>query len=193
MADKIIIRDEKGVRKQSYRRFKEGKDYLPIQSGETRAMIEIMKQQFFDSGSPKGRKKYEDIREFKAVIIDYFDYIADSNDVGAKLIPDIEGFCTYAGICRDTLNDWERTRPGEFSDTIKIFKNCVAAFKKQLALNGKIPPIVFATDFNNNHGYTQRQELSVTPINPMGEGMSPEEIAKRIPKDIPVDVEYKEE
>ena len=72
-----------------------------------------------------------------------------------RLVPDIEGFCAFAGISRETLNNWETARPGAYSDTIKIFKNTIAAYKKQLAFNGEIPPIVFATDFNNNHGYTQ--------------------------------------
>lgn len=64
-------------------------------------------------------------------------------------------FCSFAGISRETLNNWETARPGAYSDTIKRLKTSIAAFKKQLAFAGKIPPIVFATDMNNNHGYTQ--------------------------------------
>ena len=97
----------------------------------------------------------ETVEEFRTVAENYINYIKERALQGVRLIPDIEGFCAFAGISRETLNDWERTRPGAYSDTIKIFKNTVAAYKKQLAFNGEIPPIVFATDFNNNHGYTQ--------------------------------------
>ena len=97
----------------------------------------------------------ETVEEFREIAENYINYIKERALQGVRLIPDVEGFCSFAGISRDTLNDWERTRPGVYSDTIKILKNNIAAYKKQLAFNGEIPPIVFATDFNNNHGYTQ--------------------------------------
>lgn len=184
--------DERGVRKQVYKRYKEGEDYLPVEADETRAMIEMVKRQFL-SPKVRGRRKYPHVDDFRAVIIEYFDYIGDSNDAGANLIPDVEGFCTFAGISRETLNDWQRSRPGEFSETIGDLKNAIASCKKQLALRGKIPPIVFATDFNNNHGYTQKQTVELQPVNPLGDTPSWEEIQKQIPKDIPVDVDYSEE
>lgn len=178
-------RDEKGVRKQVYKR---DKGLIPIEGEETRSMIEVMKRQF--APSTAGRPpKYENIEDFKEMVISYFDYIADSNDAGAKLIPDVEGFCCYAGICRDTLNDWEHNRNSEFIETIRAFKNAVASFKKQLALKGKIPAIVFATDFNNNHGYTQKQEISISASNPLGDQLTADEIARRLPQDIPIDIE----
>jgi hypothetical protein len=192
MEKKISARDDRGVRQQSYKRFKEGKDYLPIQADETRAIIEVIKKQFQPS-TKSTRKKYESLSDFKEVILSYFDYIADSNEAGAKLIPDIEGFCCYAGICRDTLNDWEHTRQGEYSDTIKTLKNAIASFKKQLALKGKIPPIVFATDFNNNHGYTQKQEVTLSPIKSQLEpSLTREQIIEKIKTDVVIDIDDEE-
>lgn len=186
--EKSSIRDEKGVRRQVYKR---DKGLIPVNGEETEALMKVMKQQFLPE-TYRRSYKYDDIQDFRAIIVSYFDYITDSNNDGAKLIPDIEGFCCYAGICRDTLNDWEHTRNPEFVETIRAFKNAVASYKKQLALKGKIPPIVFATDFNNNHGYTQKQEINISANTQLGELLTPEEIAKRIPQDIPVDVEYKE-
>jgi hypothetical protein len=115
------------------------------------------------------------------VVTRYIDYIESKAAEGARLIPDIEGFCCFAGISRDTLNDWERTRPGEYSDTIKRFKTSVAAYKKQLALNGKIPPIVFATDFNNNHGYIQQHTLEVQATKKLEELPDKSDIVRRLP------------
>ena len=182
-------RDAKGVRKQVYKR---DKDLLPINGEETEAMIEVMKQNFLPETFRKSYK-YEEIEGFRAKIIEYFDYITDSNKAGAKLIPDIEGFCCYAGICRDTLYDWERTRNPDFQETIRAFKNAVASFKKQLALKGKIPSLVFMADFNNNHGYTQKQEVNVTATSFLGDKLTQADILARLPQDIPIDTTYTEQ
>ena len=182
-------RDEKGVRKQVYKR---DKGLIPIEGEETRSMIEVMKRQFAPDTYRKAYK-YESIEEFRDKITEYFDYIADSNDAGAKLIPDIEGFCCYAGICRDTLNDWEHTRNPEFVGVITSFKNAVASFKKQLALKGKIPSLVFMADFNNNHGYTQKQEVNVTATSFLGDKLTQADILARLPQDIPIDTTYTEQ
>lgn len=164
MADKkeTAARDENGVRKQSYRRFKPGRDYEEIETERAVALCDMMLDGFktaikaAETEKRGGRpRKLETVEEFQQVAENYINYIRDKALQGVRLIPDVEGFCSFAGISRDTLNDWERTRPGVYSDTIKMLKNTIAAYKKQLAFNGEIPPIVFATDFNNNHGYTQ--------------------------------------
>ena len=186
--DKLETRDERGVRRQVYKR---DKGLIPIDGNETEALISVMRQQFLPGAS--GRPpKYENLADFKDKVVEYFDYISSSNKEGAKLIPDIEGFCCFAGICRDTLNNWEHERNAEYVDVIHGFKNAVASFKKQLALKGKIPAIVFATDFNNNHGYTQKQEINITASNILGDQLTPDEIARRVVVDEPVDVKWKE-
>ena len=72
--------------------------------------------------------------------------------------------------------EWERNNTRGFTATIEQAKNDIAACKKQIGLQGKIPPLVLAMDFNNNHGYTQRQEVVVTPNNPLGDAVSNEEL-----------------
>lgn len=154
-------RDENGVRKQSYKRFKPGRDYEEIETAQAVALCDMMldgfKRSVADAERGKGGRprKLETVEEFREVAERYINYIKDRALDGVRLVPDIEGFCAFAGISRETLNNWETARHGAYSDTIKIFKNTIAAYKKQLAFNGEIPPIVFATDFNNNHGYTQ--------------------------------------
>lgn len=154
-------RDENGVRKQSYKRFKAGRDYKEIETAQAVTLCEMMLDGFraatkeAEKGKGGRPRKLETVEEFREIAENYINYIKERALQGVRLIPDVEGFCSFAGISRDTLNDWERTRPGVYSDTIKILKNNIAAYKKQLAFNGEIPPIVFATDFNNNHGYTQ--------------------------------------
>lgn len=154
-------RDENGVRKQSYKRFKPGRDYEEIETAQAVALCDMMldgfKRSVADAERGKGGRprKLETVEEFREVAERYINYIKERALDGVRLVPDIEGFCAFAGISRETLNNWETARLGAYSDTIKIFKNTIAAYKKQLAFSGEIPPIVFATDFNNNHGYTQ--------------------------------------
>lgn len=185
-------RDENGVRKQSYRRFQEGRDYEATETEQTQALCDVFLKGFLqieeaESGEAVERKggrprKLESVEEFKEIAEKYILYIRNRAADGVRLIPDIEGFCSFAGISRDTLNDWERTRPGEYSDTIKRFKTCIAAYKKQLAFAGKIPAIVFATDFNNNHGYTQAPQKIDLNLGRQGAELPEKaDILKRLP------------
>ena len=122
------------------------------------------------------------VEEFTEVAEKYILYIKDRAAEGVRLVPDVEGFCSFAGISRETLNNWETARPGAYSDTIKRLKTSIAAFKKQLAFAGKIPPIVFATDMNNNHGYTQAaQKIDLNVGKQAAELPTAAEIAQRLP------------
>lgn len=169
-----------GQRKLVYRRFQEGEDYLPIAEDELVTMLEFEKNNMQRAAKRNGRPPiFESVEELQKQIIAYWDYLAKANREQVKLIPDVEGLCSFLGINRDTLQDWERNNYKGFSGTIKTTKNAIAAFKKQLALKGKIPPIVFATDFNNNHGYTQKQEMIVTPNQPLGEAESNPQLAEK--------------
>lgn len=169
-----------GQRKLAYRRFQEGEDYLPIAEDELITMLEFEKNNMQRAAKRKGRPPiFESVEQLQEQIIAYWDYLAKANREQVKLIPDTEGLCSFLGINRDTLHDWERNNYKGFSETIKTTKNAIAAFKKQLALQGKIPPIVFATDFNNNHGYTQKQEMIVTPNQPLGEAESNPQLAEK--------------
>lgn len=197
MAEKkeTATRDAQGVRKQSYKRFKEGQDYKPTKAETTSALCDMFRRGFMgieetaDGGEvqrkPGRPRKIETVEEFVETAEKYIDYIEGQAAAGVRLIPDIEGFCCFAGISRDTLNDWERTRSGEYSDTIKRFKNAVAAYKKQLALSGEIPPIVFATDFNNNHGYIQQHTLELQAVRKLDALPDRAEVVKRLPTQAP--------
>jgi len=90
-------------------------------------------------------------------------YVKFCNDNKDDEIPDVEGLCYHCGITRSTLFDYKQ-KP-EFSDAIKRTLDWVAYKKKQLALKGKIAPAIFCFDFKNNHGYTDRQEITQTTRN----------------------------
>lgn len=103
--------------------------------------------------------------DFTNKTIDYFEYVNTINanpDLERKLIPDIENWAMFLGITRQTLWTYEQ-RGGEWKACISYYKNCIAAVKKQLALNYKIPPMVYVFDATNNHGYVNSNEFKLTP------------------------------
>lgn len=178
-------RDERGVRIQKYRRFHEGQDYIAITGSETAEMFKLARENMEGMRDRGGRPpKFESVRDLQNGIINYWNYLANANTQEVKLIPDVEGLCSFLGITRNTLIEWENNNYNGFADTIKMVKNDIAACKKQLGEQNKIPALVLAMDMNNNHGYTQKQEVVLSPINPLGDAQSPDEIAEKY-KDLP--------
>ena len=188
-------RDENGVRKNDYRRFKEGRDYEKQTGPDMVTLCDMMSRGIFGEEETEERekgkggrpRKYETVEDLQEGIKKYLVYIAEKNAAGVALIPDVEGLALFLGVSRSTLYEWQNSRPGEYSDTIKRTLNAIAAAKKQLALMGKIPPLVFATDFNNNHGYTQQQNIEITAARKLEQLPTREDIIKRLPQNTDVD------
>lgn len=188
-------RDENGVRKNDYRRFKEGRDYEKQTGPDMVTLCDMMSRGIFgeeetaerERGKGGRPRKYETAEELQEGIKKYLVYIAEKNAAGVALIPDVEGLALFLGVSRSTLYEWQNSRPGEFSDTLKRTLNAIAAAKKQLALMGKIPPLVFATDFNNNHGYTQQQNIEITAARKLEQLPTREDIIKRLPQNTDID------
>jgi hypothetical protein len=184
-------RDARGVRKQTYKRYQEGKDYAATDAGQTAALCDLMRRGIFGEEETEdgqrvrhagGRpRKIETVEELREGIERYINYIETQAAAGVSLIPDVEGLALFLGVSRSTLFEWQKSRPGEFSDTLKSTMNAIAAYKKQLALTGKIPPIVFATDFNNNHGYIQQHTLEVQAAKKLEELPDKSDIVRRLP------------
>lgn len=184
-------RDAVGVRKNTYKRYKEGEDYEKQTAPEMAALCDMMKRGIFGEEEAEngervrhagGRpRKYETVEELQEGIERYIDYIAVQNSAGVSLIPDVEGLALFLGISRSTLYEWQNTRPGEFSDTLKRTLTGIAAVKKQLGYNGKIPPLVLALDFNNNHGYVQQQKIEVSTSHKLEELPQKADIMRRLP------------
>ena len=188
-------RDENGVRKNDYRRFKEGRDYEKQTGPDMVTLCDMMSRGIFGEEEAEERekgkggrpRKYETVEDLQEGIKKYLVYIAEKNAAGVALIPDVEGLALFLGVSRSTLYEWQNSRPGEYSDTIKRTLNAIAAAKKQLALMGKIPPLVFATDFNNNHGYTQQQNIEITAARKLEQLPTREDIIKRLPQNTDID------
>lgn len=177
-SDDPRYRNELGVRKQTYPtngKGKGGKAMKPMVGTELLATYDL---------AIKNMKRmkavhYETAEQLSQGIIRYWQYLKEQNMIGNALIPDVEGLSTFLGISRQTLFNLERSDKEGFRELIAQAKNDIAACKKQLGQQGMIPPIVMAMDFNNNHNYTQKQEVVVTPHNPLGDvTAAPELMAK---------------
>lgn len=93
---------------------------------------------------------------------EYFENIAETNENGIVVIPDIEDFCMFANISRDSFMRYRKSEDFRLSNVATMIATAIANIKKQQALNGNINPTVFAIDFNNNHDYVQaRAEVAV--------------------------------
>lgn len=170
-------RDERGVKIAKYPR--RGRTTPPMDGTELLATYELARRNMQRRADGTMKPKYETVEELREAIVRYWDYLEDANRNGTPLIPDVEGLATFLDVTRRTLIEWERSdRPG-FAETVSQAKNDIAACKKQLGQQGRIPPIVMAMDFNNNHNYTQRQEVVVTPRNPLGESTATPELMDR--------------
>lgn len=104
------------------------------------------------------------IQDFRTQSISYFDYVAQVNagrEAEKALIPDVENWSAYLGLTRQSIFRYEQ-RSEEWKDTIQLFKNAIAAYKKEMALHYKIPPMVFAFDMANNHNYINTSEFKMT-------------------------------
>jgi hypothetical protein len=109
----------------------------------------------------------------------YFQYIADANKENEeKLIPDIEGWCIFLGITKQTVLNYAK-RSQDWADMIEYIKESILAAKKQLAFRFKIPPVVYLNDVSNNHDYLNTNEFKLVTSNKNNE-MTPTRTAAEI-------------
>ena len=170
------VRDEYGVR---VLKENEGKDIDNANQWVDMALLAIRSMDMLE-GRTSYASKYVTVEDLQQAIKEYWQYIIQRNSGGElKIVPDVEGMALFLGTTRETLRKWERENTRGFGETISVAKNAIAAYKKQMGLSGKIPPVFAAIDFNNNHDYVQQQRVDVRVNNPLGEATSVAELMDR--------------
>lgn len=115
---------------------------------------------------PKFSNDEEGLARFKEMSLEFIKElrkrnIEAENSKRMRLIPSIEMWATYLGITRQTIHTYERTYNKQYNLFILQFKNVIATIKKELAENGKIPPIIHIFDFVNNFQYLNTNNVTI--------------------------------
>lgn len=87
------------------------------------------------------------------------------------------------GISKDDVYNWENgvSRTSAHCDFIKKVKKICAGTREFLMQDGKINPITGIFWQKNYDGLRDQQEFIVTPNNPLGAELTPEQIKQQLP------------
>ena len=93
----------------------------------------------------------------------------------------------------DVINGRNKSKVSpECIDIVKRAARAVGVYREGLALQGKINPVTYIFMGKNYDGLEDVTRLDVSADRGPAANLSPDEIAKQIEKDIPVDAEYTE-
>lgn len=118
-----------------------------------------------------------DIEQVKERLNWYFDRCQET---GIK--PVVSGMCNALGIDRVTLYRWEHGsyRANTHQAVIVKYKRMLEELWEMQMVEGKINPIVGIFLGKNHFGYSDKQDIVVTPNNPLGDDIADtEEIRQR--------------
>ena len=121
-------------------------------------------------------------------ILKYFS-ICELNDMK----PSVAGLALALGVERTTL--WKiRTQqtggyPSEVINSIKRAVQIINAMMEDYMQNGKINPVSGIFLMKNNMDYSDKQEVVVTPNNPLGTAESPEKLEERYRESVVIDTD----
>ena len=124
-------------------------------------------------------------------VMEYFD-ICDENDMK----PSVAGLALGLGIDRRYL--WEirtgqkKGYPSEVVDTLKRAVTTINSMMEDYMQNGKINPVSGIFLMKNNMDYSDKQEVVVTPNQPLGTAESPEKLEERYRESVVIDTDGQE-
>ena len=175
---------EKELRQQPT--YKRG-EYEPLETGDMDAILTLAVQSV-RRGQPA--KYPADENGFNAFCIESRNYLETVDAINRdrneekKLIVDIESWCCYVGISRQTLMVYSK-RGEPWASFIGFFKTTILAVKKQMAFHNKIPSVIAIFDWCNNHGYESVNRIEVqTPAEETERILTADELiaeAKKLP------------
>ena len=172
-----------GLRQQEY----EKGQYVPLENDDMTAVLNLGIQALKRGANAKYEADEDGYRRFVQRSQEYLDYVNSINqnpDIENKLIVDIESWCVYCGITRETLRNYDM-RGGAWHSFIDYFKEVVVMVKKQLAFTYKIPQVFATFDLVNNHQYHNTNEFHISAYTPQEETHMTEEELRRKADELP--------
>lgn len=109
---------------------------------------------------------------------DFFQRVSDGDE-----FPTVEKMCLCLGVTRQTVNRWENGDTNCSSlrcDMVKKAKAIMGSIDAELVQKNKIPQITYIFRAKNFYDMADKQEVILTPNNPLGDGASEDDIAKRL-------------
>lgn len=107
-------------------------------------------------------------------------------------IPTLEKLAMSLGYTRETLAAWERGGNGSNpvrQQTIQNAKEILASYDAELAVRGRLNPLVYIFRSKNYFGMRDQVDHTLAPGNPLGDIHTPDEIARRINAEVPDDTD----
>lgn len=154
---------------------------------ELSALTTNMKQNFIKCmDSPP--VNLHDVEEVKQAILDYF---TDCEQSGKR--PGNMGLYRALGMSRQDVNNVltgkskSKASPATI-DTIKKTVLLLAEYREQLGAQGKLNPITMIFWQKNFDGLDETNRLEITAKQGQDPELTPEQVARQIEKDIPIDV-----
>lgn len=95
------------------------------------------------------------------------------------------------GITKEEAYEWvnQRSVNPARTDFLKKVQQICGVYREQLMSDGKINPVTGIFWQKNYDGLRDQTELAIAPVNPLGEGKSAEELAKKYSEDAYIDAE----
>lgn len=124
---------------------------------------------------------HRDVEQLEERIQLYFDICVEKD-----IRPSVSGMALAIGVDRRTLWRWS-VEESNIQDTIKRAYQILNVMMEEYMQNGKINPVSGIFLMKNNFGYADKQEVIVTPNNPMGELKDNETIKQKYIENVIID------
>jgi hypothetical protein len=92
----------------------------------------------------------------------------------------------------NAIHGYSRKLSPEVIDLLKKAKVALSAYREMLGSTGKINPVTLIFWQKNYDGLEDKQTMEVAPRRDLQPDQTPDEIAKRLEQDIPIDVDCEE-
>ena len=117
-----------------------------------------------------------DEKQVEERIIWYFNHCIEDD-----MKPTVSGICNALGIDRRTFYQWGvgECRSSTHTPIVKKAKGILEELWESWMVDGKINAIVGIFLGKNHFGYADKQDIVVTPNNPLGDASNPEEVRQR--------------
>lgn len=106
----------------------------------------------------------KNIEQLKERITRYFEICAEDD-----MKPSVAGLALAIGVDRRTLWKWTQSENSDRVDTVKRAYAILDLQMNDYMQNGKINPVSGIFLMKNNFGYQDKQDVIITPNNPLGE------------------------